>query len=120
MKWTNQQVNAVLQKQATAKTKYNAKRVLLDGIWFDSKQEVKRYETLKLMLAAKLITNLKIHPVFPIVYRETRICDVELDFAYDKQGQRIYEDSKGHDTDMSRLKRKLVEAFFDITVEVIK
>lgn len=120
MKWTNEQVAAVLEKNAP-KNKYNAKRVQVDSIWFDSKVEAHHYQVLKLKLAAGLITNLKVHPTFPIVYKETRLCDVELDFAYDYKGQRIYEDVKGRatNTPISVLKRKLVELFHGISVDVI-
>jgi hypothetical protein len=106
---------------APKKNKHNAKKVVIDNITFDSKHEGARYSELKLMLGAGLISDLKIHPVYPIVYKETRICDVILDFAYSKPNSvRIYEDAKGQDTDYSRLKRKLVEAFYGIKVELIR
>jgi len=111
----------ILYPKATTKpNKHNAKKVMIDNIIFDSKHEGARYSELKLMLGANLIGGLKIHPVYPIVYKETRICDVELDFAYDRDGERIYEDAKGQDTPYSQLKRKLVEAFYSIKVEIIK
>ena len=112
---------AVALKQIAGKpNKYRSKKVVIDNIVFDSKKEGARYNELKLMQGNNLIGNLVIHPVYPIVYKEIRICDVELDFAYDRDGVRIYEDTKGKDTDWSRLKRKLVEAFYGIKVEVLR
>jgi hypothetical protein len=118
-RWTAADL-AAIKKRAGPGSKYNAKRVEIDGHLFDSIRESVRYTQLRAMAHAGLIHSLKIHPVFPIVYNETRICDVELDFAYTtKQGVRIYEDSKGRDLPMSRLKRKLVEAFHGIHVELV-
>jgi hypothetical protein len=127
-RWTAADI-AALKQSGKVRNKYNAQKVEIDGYLFDSKRESVRYSALKAMLHAGLIHTLKIHPVFPIVYQETRICDVELDFAYttcDKrfpslQGVRVFEDVKsaGTNTPMSRLKRKLVEAFHGIRVELV-
>lgn len=38
--------------------KYNARKVTIDGIEFDSKRESDRYKELKLMLRAGVISNL--------------------------------------------------------------
>lgn len=106
--------------------KYNAKRVQIDGIWFDSKAEAKRYNELKLMRAAKLIVDLKVHPSLKIPSAEfvnmPQICTVELDFYYFDFKTKLYvwEDVKGRDNPLSKLKRKLVEAFYGIKVEVVK
>ena len=92
---------------------------MIDNITFDSKHEGARYSELKLMLGAGLISDLKDPSrLSDRPSKETRICDVILDFAYSKPNSvRIYEDAKGQDTDYSRLKRKLVEAFYGIKVE---
>lgn len=118
-RWTAADVQAV-KNRSGARTKYNSTQVQIDGYVFDSKAEGRRYTELKAMVGAKMIHGLKVHPVFPIVYNETRICDVELDFAYFNGDWRIYEDVKGKDQAMSRLKRKLVEAFYSIHVELIR
>jgi hypothetical protein len=79
-RWTAQDL-AALKRRGGVRNKYNAKKVTIDNFSFDSKREAVRYQQLKAMLHAGLIHTLKIHPVFPIVYQETRICDVELEFA---------------------------------------
>jgi hypothetical protein len=128
-RWTNTDLKVALNRTAS-RSKYSNQKVTVDGISFDSKKEAARYNELRAMLQAGLIHSLKVHPVFPIVYQETRICDVELDFAYttcDKrfpslQGVRVFEDVKsaGTNTPMSRLKRKLVEAFYpEVHVELV-
>jgi hypothetical protein len=102
--------------------KYGAKMTRVDGILFDSKAEAKRYGELKLMRDAKLIEELTTHPSFPIDHNDNRICVVELDFKYIdiKRRHWIYEDVKGKDNPLSALKRKLVEAFYGIKVEIVR
>ena len=102
------------------RNKYGAVKTQVDGIWFDSKAEAAYYDDLKLRQAAGLIVLQKVHPQFPIVYNSAVICIVELDFQYLENGTTVYTDVKGKDNDLSRLKRKLVEAFYSIVVEVVK
>lgn len=110
---------AVAKARSEAQTKYRSVRTQVDGIWFDSKKEAARYSDLKTLENMNLLSNLKVHPAFPITYNETYICTVILDFAYDQDGRRVYEDAKGMDLGYSRLKRKLVEAFYGIKVELV-
>jgi hypothetical protein len=123
-RWTNTDLKVALNRTAS-RSKYSNQKVTVDGISFDSKKEAARYNELRAMLQAGLIHSLKVHPVFPIVHNETRICDVELDFAYTNNDKRfplirVYEDVKsaGTNTAMSRLKRRLVESFHGIKVEL--
>lgn len=78
--------------------KYNAKKVEIDGIPFDSLKEAARYKELKLLERAKEITDLK----------ENGIAYV-ADFKYfDKaKGRTVVEDVKGYKTDVYKIKRKL-------------
>lgn len=103
--------------------KYGAVKTVVDGITFDSKAEARRYQELKLLHKVGKITSLHIHPVFPIPNGELEgvkghICNVELDFQYFRDDW-VFEDVKGRDNALSRLKRKLVEAFYGIKVDVI-
>lgn len=101
--------------------KYNARKVKIDGYTFDSIIEGRRYQDLKLLLKAHKIRNLEVHPRFPILIGHTRVCYVILDFVYvDEKGAQVYEDVKGNDLPMSRLKRKMVEAAYGIKVRVVK
>ncbi len=115
--------NAGIVKAITTRNKYGAKKVVIDGITFDSKAEGRRYSELKLMWKGGLIDLLVCHPEFPITIKGKPICIVELDFSYRPErdhGITIYEDVKGKDTDISRLKRKMVEAYYGIKVDLIK
>lgn len=104
------------------KNKYNAKKAVVDGITFDSVAESTRYGKLALMQRAGLIADLVTHPEFRIEMNGTPICRVVLDFSYKniKTGKTIYEDLKGKDNALSKLKRKLVSAVHLIDVEIIK
>lgn len=104
------------------RTKYNAKKVKLDGYTFDSKAEAKRYSELCLLRKVRAIDQFEIHPKFPIVINGVKVCTVILDFQYWDESLRttVYEDVKGVDTPMSRLKRKLLKVVRGIDVTVIR
>lgn len=92
---------------------------MIDGYTFDSKAEARRYQELKLIDPHSLI----VHPRFLILINRVTVCTVVLDFQYwPKRAncQPIYEDVKGKDTALSRLKRKMVEAAYGIKVQVIR
>jgi hypothetical protein len=112
----------VLSK-ARVSNKYGAKRVEIDGYKFDSKREAERYQELKLLEKTTKLHLIEVHPKFEIEHNGVKICKVILDFWYcdNKDGGIfIYEDVKGMDTPVSRLKRKLVKAFYKIDVTVVK
>lgn len=101
--------------QRTAKTnKYNAKKVSLDGIEFDSKKEARRYQELLLLQKAGEIYMLERQKVYELLpaQREPdtvgkrgglikgklleRAVEYVADFVYtDKNGKTVVEDVKG-------------------------
>lgn len=118
--WDDAAVRQALNKPPRAK--YGAKKVQIDGIWFDSKREGARYTELKAMQRAGLINALQCHPAFPVGINGKFICTTVLDFRYFdfKRNDLIYEDVKGKDNPLSQLKRKLVEAEYGIKVEIVR
>lgn len=104
-----------------ARSKMGNRKVKFDGYTFDSQLECARYKELKLLLAAKEIRNLQVHPSFMIHINGIEICRVELDFEYYVIASDLWtvEDTKGHDTDMSKLKRKMVEADYGVKVKIL-
>ena len=106
-------------------TKYRAIRTMVDGIYFDSKREAKRYSELKMMEKAGIINSLKLQPEFKCQIDGKKICTYKADFEYlmvDEEGPDgqigyyIVEDVKGFKTPVYKLKKKLVEALFPGTV----
>ena len=101
--------------QITAKTnKYNAKKVSVDGIEFDSKKEARRYQELLLLQKAGEIYMLERQKVYELLpaQREPdtvgkrggvikgklleRAVEYVADFVYtDKNGKTVVEDVKG-------------------------
>ncbi len=107
--------------------KYRAKKTTIDGVTFDSIKESKYYLGLKAEAARGEISNLIIHPKYPILINDIKVCDVELDFVYfdNRSGKQRYIDVKGWCkkkkkylvTSESALKKKMVEAYYGFTVE---
>ena len=98
-------------------SKYNSRRVSIDGYFFDSVRESQRYSELKLMEKAGEISHLKIHPEFILQngfikngkkYRNIRYI---ADFKYIKNGEIMIEDVKsaGTKTEVYKIKRKIFE-----------
>lgn len=98
-------------------SKYHARRTEADGIMFDSKAEARRYSELRLMERAGLVTGLELQPCYPIAVNGKRVALYKADFRYqDSEGNTITEDVKGVRTPTYRLKKKLVEALYDIAI----
>lgn len=105
------------------RSKYGNKRVLLDGITFDSKAEANYYAALKLRERAGEVSGIELQRAFPIIVGGVRVGEYLSDFAFidHRQDDRLRViDVKGCDTPLSRFKRKCVEAFYQIKVEVVK
>lgn len=103
------------------RSKYNAKKTYVDGICFDSKAEAKHYEELKLRMRAGEISDLTVHPRFPLEVNGERICVYEADFQYIdvKRGTLVTSDVKGVKTALYKLKKKLMLVCLGIEVEEV-
>ena len=126
--------------------KYGNKKVIVDGIEFDSKKEAKRYCELKLLQRAGVIYDLELQKEFELIpaqyeYYERygkngqrlkdgkrcieKSCTYKADFAYMKDGQQFVEDVKGYRDTASAgyakfvIKRKLMLHKFGIRVTEI-
>lgn len=102
-------------------SKYNARKVTIDNIVFDSVAESRRYSELKLLEAAGEIRGLEVHKPFVLqgaaVRRGKKIRAImyEADFAYYEvgSGQAVAEDVKGVETAVFKLKRRMFEYWCD-------
>jgi len=94
-------------------SKYNNRRVQVDGIWFDSKAEAARYDELKLLRMAGEIHKLRSHPRYTLLNAfeckgvKYRAIVYEADFEYIENGMTVVEDVKGKQTAVFNLKMKL-------------
>jgi hypothetical protein len=100
--------------------KYRNEPVTVDGHRFQSKREARRYAELKTLEKAGTISNLELQPRFPISVNGVHVCAYYADFCYvDSQGRRIVEDAKGLKTPVYRLKKRLVEALYEIVIQEV-
>ena|SRR5882672_180432 len=97
-------------------SKYGAVRTTIDGITFDSKREAARYLELKLLAKAGIIRDLELQPAFVFCHNGRKIFTYRADFAYYEGDQRTVEDVKGVRTPLYKLKKKLVEANWNVTI----
>ena len=98
--------------------KYNAVRIEVDGHKFASKREASHYQELKLFERAGDIHGLKLQPKFWFMHQSGEYLKIRSK-GY-PNGKRFVQDVKGFDTDVSRLKRSMMELFHGIQVEVVK
>ena len=98
------------------RSKYNARKTVVDGITFDSMKEARRYEELKLQEKVGAISHLQLQPKFRLLdgfkYNGETIRPVNYfaDFSYiDTEGNEVVEDvkSKATKTPVYSIKKKL-------------
>lgn len=124
-----QRVRSGLTRTASAvaervekRTKYGNKKCEEDGYVFDSAKERRRYRELKLLERAKQITALRVHPVIPLRVNGIVVCEMELDFDYNRGDEMVAEDVKGSKSTITRLyqvKKNLLRAIYGIEVKEI-
>ncbi len=96
--------------------KFGAVKTTVDGITFDSKREAVRYGELKLLARGGVIRNLELQPSFTFHHNGKKIFTYRADFAYFEGERRTLEDVKGVRTPVYKLKKKLVEAHWNVTI----
>ena len=122
--------------------KYRNKRVVVNGIEFQSKKEGKRYAELLLLEKAGKIQNLQLQVKFVLIPAQReftneiytkgrnkgcfkkgklleRECSYIADFVYWENGKRIAEDTKGFRTKDYVIKRKLMLYVHGIRIKEI-
>ena len=111
------------------KSKYNARKVEMFGLKFDSKLESQRYIYLRSLVDAGDIRKLRVHPWYELAPSFTdrdgkrwRAINYEADFEYlTNGGQMVVEDAKGVETAVYRIKRKLfLRQYPDIVFRQVK
>jgi len=96
------------------RNKFGAVKTKVDGVMFDSRLESQWYEYLKILGTAGLIEGLELQKEFVITIQDKQICTYIADyFFFDKAKQRwIIGDAKGVETDVFKIKKKLVMALY--------
>lgn len=110
------------------KPKYNSRKVIVDGIVFDSKKEAKRWRYLCFLKKTGTISDLRRQVKFVLIpsQRENgkvieRECAYYADFVYvdNVTGETVVEDTKGFRTTDYIIKRKLMLERFGIKIKEI-
>lgn len=128
----------VLDKLAGAqkpkKSKYGNRKVVRDGIKFDSEREAARFSELKVLRAMGKIRDLRLQANFTLVEGYTTIEGERIkpmvyraDFTYERQPSqngtvhwlREVEDAKGMKTKDYLLKKKLMQDKYGITIREV-
>ncbi len=91
-------------------SKYHNRKQVSDGRVFDSKRELKRWSELQLMQTAGLIADLErqVRMRLGVRYDNGREAVLVVDFSYRENGEQRYEDAKGFETGVSKLKRAIL------------
>jgi len=98
-------------------SKYRAVRVTIDGVTFASKKEAARYQELRFMERAGLISDLELQPEFELIPaystkdgQKVRKIVYRADFKYtlSRTNTVIIEDVKGMKTAIYKLKKKIL------------
>lgn len=93
--------------------KYKNKKITIDNITFDSKKESLRYQQLKLLEQAGVISNLELQKKFilqdkfELNGKKYREISYVADFVYIQDGETVVEDAKGFKTEVYKLKKKM-------------
>lgn len=106
---TDRLVEAMTGKK---KNKWKNQPVFVDGIWFQSKKEARRYGELKLLAKAGKIADLRRQVPFELV--QTVV--YKADFVYSENGETIVEDVKGKPTREYKAKKKLMRSQHNIEI----
>lgn len=106
--------------------KYGNRKVIRDGIEFDSIKECQRYCELKLMQRAGVISDLQLQVSFELIPAQRidgkaveRAVNYIADFVYKQDGQTVVEDTKGYKTPEYIMKRKMMLFFHGIRIREV-
>ena len=120
--------------------KYGNKKASIDGIFFDSKKEARRYAELKLLQRGGVIRNLELQKSFELIPAQyetyarygkngkrladgkrciEKSCVYKADFVYTENGQTVVEDTKGMRTKDYIIKRKLMLFIHGIRIKEV-
>ena len=109
-------------------TKYNNKKITVDGQIFDSKKEANRYKELRLLEKAGEIKDLRTQVKFKLIPAQRdeatgtvveRECSYKADFVYEEDGKTVVEDVKGFRTKEYIIKRKLMLYQYGIRIREV-
>ncbi|MBY3073420.1 DUF1064 domain-containing protein [Rhizobium laguerreae] len=109
--------------QKPKRAKYGNKKVMIDGITFDSKREAAYYSELKIREKAGEVTGVEMQRPFALLgLNGALMATFRADFCFwdNTAGRFRCIDVKGFDTPVGKLKRKMMKGLLGIDVEIVK
>lgn len=118
---TKEQGQAFLSSKPK-RSKYGAKRTLLDGICFDSEAEASYYAALKIRERAGEVCDIEMQRPYCLTVNGILVATYRADFVFWDVAlrRRRVIDVKGVETPVFRLKQKLMRACHGVDIEVVK
>ena len=105
------------------KSKYGNKKITYDGQTFDSIAELRRYQELRLLERAKVISDLKTQVPYTLIEKSKHGREIRYiaDFEYVEGGVKVVEDvkSKATVTPLYRLKKRLLAEKYGIAIREV-
>lgn len=109
------------------KSKFRNEKTVIDGIVFDSKKEANYYKELQMLKKAGIVTDFELQPKFvlqPSYYKDGKKIQpitYKADFKVCYSDGRIeIVDTKGFETQVFKIKKKMLEYLYpDITLVII-
>jgi len=105
--------------RADKRSKYGNRKVIVEGIKFDSEKEGNRYRVLKIAEFGGEISNLRLQKVYELKVEGRKVCKYKADFVYIRNGVEVVEDVKSEITRKARvyrIKKKLMKAIYGIDI----
>lgn len=98
--------------------KYGNKKTEYSGRLYDSKKEANRAAELDVLVRGGVVRNWQAQPRFHFQYGGVKICSYVADFRVEyTDGTVDIEDVKGYKTDVYKLKKKMMKAFYGIEIK---
>lgn len=106
-------------------SKYGNHKTVIDGVTFDSQREAIRWQELRLMERAGMISGLTRQVPFELIPnvktrtgKTVRGVKYVADFVYrDQHGRQVVEDAKGMKTEIYKIKAKLMLWLYGIEIQ---
>lgn len=118
-------MNGSLKLSTNHISKYRNKKIIFDGITFDSKKECYRYKKLKILLKTNKIKDLKLQVPYVLIDKSKhgRAIRYIADFVYynNELKKEVVEDVKSNitKTPVYKLKKRLMAEKYGITITEI-
>lgn len=127
-RWTEEQYMEYMGIKLPKKNKYKNRKVIVDGIQFDSQKEAEYYCRLKLLKQAGEIKDFGLQPRYELLPafekngKKYRAITYVADFVIvNNDGTTDVVDVKGVETQVFKIKRKLFEYKYpDLTLKIVK